>query len=226
MQFGVWCGRRQSPAQLSPQPGVPQQTTRARVAQPASQLCVQQSGSMLQTPEQQTSSSQPAVSGCSSKQLPMQGQSQLSRGTQRSLAALTQVEFHWISQQSGSASQTTEQQVASAQPGDWCATLQGSSPGQSPKLQQTPFAMLTQRSFQPKLQQIGSTAHTAAQHSGSAQPGCAWTTSGEPAPGQPLGWAQLTPAFAAQVSSQPRLQQVGSTLQMSWQQSWFSQAGR
>jgi hypothetical protein len=86
--------------------------------------------------------------------------------------------------------------------------------------------MLTQRSFQPNEQQIGSTAHTAAQHSGSEQPGWACTTSGEPAPGQPFGAAQLTPAFAAQVSSQAREQHVGSRLQIDWQQSWSSQAGR
>ena len=181
---------------------------------------------MLHTPAQHTSSSQPAVSGCASKQLPAHGQSQLARGTQRSLAAFTQVEFHWISQQSGSASHTMEQQVASAQPGVRCATSQGSSPGQSPKLQQMPLAMLTQRSFQPKLQQMGSTAHTAAQHSGSEHPPWACTTRGEPGPGQPLGAAQVTPALAAQVSSHAREQQVGSALQIDWQHASSSQAGR
>ena len=132
LQLGEVCGTRQLPAQLSPQPGTPQHVNRAMVAQPASQLCVQHSGSTWQTPAQQTSSSQPAVSACDSKQLPLQGQSHEASGTQLFLARLTQVVFHCTSQQSGSTEQTTEQHVASEQPGLRCDLLQGSAPGQSP----------------------------------------------------------------------------------------------
>lgn len=226
LQLGVRCGRKHSPAQLSPQPGVPQQTTRAMVAQPESQLSVQQSGSMWQTPEQQTSSSQPAVSACSSKQLPAHGHCQAGSGWQRLRAALTQTLFHCTSQQSGSASQTTEQQVESEQPGVRWMTSQGPSPGQPPKLQQIPLAMVTQRSLQPKVQQIGSTAQTAEQHSGSEQPLVPCTASAEPVPGQPAGDAQMTLALAAQVSSQAREQQVGSMSQIFEQQLASSQAGK
>jgi hypothetical protein len=178
---------------------------------------------MKQTPAQQTSSSHPAVSVRASKQLPTHGQRQLGSGVQSVRASDAQLELHVISQQSGSAAQTMVQQVASAQPGVGWALPQSPCPGHVAKPTQTAFALSTQDSFQPKLQQTGSTEQTASQQAWSAQPG-PWTTSGEPELGQ-FGklMSQLTDAPTAQVSSHAREQQVGSTAQMSAQQFSSSQ---
>jgi hypothetical protein len=205
-----------------------QQLMRAIDTHPASQLSVQHDGSMLQTPAQQTSSSQPPDSGCASKQLPTQGQGQELRGTHRARAACTHVDDQLTSQQTGSFWQTIVQQVASSQPGVACVESQAPSPGQSPNVTQIPFAIATHSALQPKLQQSGSTEHTAAQQSSSEQPGFPCTTSGEPAAGQLLmPRSQPKTAFAAQVSSHAREQQVGSrTLQTYAQHSSSSQLGR
>jgi hypothetical protein len=126
---------------------------------------------MLQTPAQQTSSLQPAVSGWLSKQLPTQGQFQFDSGTQKDRAALAHEDDHATSQQSGSAAQTMLQQVESPQPGVGWLAPQSPDPGHVPKVTQTAFAVSTHDSFQPKVQQIGLTAHTASQHASFAQPG-------------------------------------------------------
>jgi hypothetical protein len=213
---------------MSPQPGNVQQVMRAIETQPASQLSVQQVGSTLQTPAQQTSSSHPPVSGCASKQEPTQGQGQLLRGTQSERAACTHEVDQLTSQQTGSFWQTTVQQVASSQPGVGCVESHGPFCGQSPNVTQIPFAMATHSALQPKLQQSGSTEQTAEQQSSSEQPGLPCTTSGEPAAGQLLmPRSQPNTALAAQVSSHAREQQVGSsTLQTYAQHLSSSQLGR
>ena len=171
LQNGVWCGIMQSPVQVSPHPGKLQHVTRAIDTQPASQLSVQHDGSMLHTPEQHTSSWQPAVSGCASKQLPTHGHGHDDCGTQSPRAACAQLELQLTSQHTGSAWQTIVQHVASSQPGFACDASHGPLPGHSPKVTHTPLATRTHSSPQPKLQQIGSSEHTAVQQSTSEQPG-------------------------------------------------------
>lgn len=156
------------------------------VTQPSSQLCVQQSGSILHTPEQQTSSLQPPVSGCASKQLPLHGHGHDGRGTQSARAAWAHELDQLTSQQNGSFWQTMVQQVASSQPGVAWVASHGPAPGQSPKVTHTPFATRTHSALQPNEQHKGSIEQTAAQQSSSEQPGVPCATSGEPVAGQLL----------------------------------------
>ena len=196
------------------------------LTQPESHTTVQQLGSMLQTPAQQTSSLQPADALRASKQLPSHGQRQFDSGWQRVRASDAHAELQFCSQQIGSAEQTMVQQVASRQPGFGCAESQAPWPGQVAKPTHTAFALSTQASFQPKLQQIGSIEHTASQQAWSAQPGVPWTSSGEPVPGQfEKLMSQVIDAPTAQVSSHAREQQVGSSAQIVAQQVSSSQPG-
>jgi hypothetical protein len=226
LQNGVERASRQSPAQLSPHPTSPQQTPRAMVTQPASQASVQQSGSIAHTPAQQTSSLQPGLSSRASKQLPSHGQFEFGSGRQSERAALTQLLLHAISQQRGSAAQTISQQVASPQPGVERADPQLPLVGQPPNVTQTVFAVFTHDSFQPMLQHTGLTAQTASQQASSLHPGVPWTVSGLPGAGQFVVLrSQAAMAVSAQVSSQARSQQVGSSLHTRLQHCSSSQAG-
>jgi hypothetical protein len=121
LQNGCECGSKQDPAHQLPQPTGPQQTARASRAQFASQMTVQQSGEIEQTPAQHDSSSQPAFE-CSAKQLPMQGQFQPFSGWQRAFAVATQFTSQASMQQTGSTVQTTLQQEGSSHPGEPCET--------------------------------------------------------------------------------------------------------
>ena len=129
-------------------------------------------------------------------------------GPQSSAAASAQRSSQVVSQQNGSAAQTSISQPGSSQPGVSCGRQQSPSggPQRSP---QSSSASSAQRPSQALSQQNGSTAQTVAWHGRSSQPG--WSCGSQQSPSGPVQTGQSSAAASTQRPSHEVSQQNGST---------------
>jgi hypothetical protein len=226
---GLSCAVQGSPASKSPFFGILQKEafagSLAACTHAASQVDVQQLGSVEQMRPQQRPFLQPG-SSCSAQQLP--ASSRPHALAQRSNALATHIVSQFSAQQSGSARQTESQQYGSSQYGvSWTTRQSPLQPDPQPTgPQQYSRAKPAQFESHVWVQQTGSMLQTMAQHEASAQPGLSWTSVHSPRQGQgqsePVGTLHAARAVLAQSASHAPLQHAGSSAHTALQQagSW------